>query len=99
MKRTLFSSLGAALALLLAGATQPATTSIAKAGADLTAQRNDTTSRTPQAPVQPAKPGIQLAVRTRGPALDSTAALPRHYHDVPRARRVKYGKSRWVVLS
>jgi hypothetical protein len=96
MKRSFLGSLAAA-ALMLASAAQPSATATAKASADVRAQRTDTTSRAPQAPEQPATAAAKQMRFNAQPLL--AMGGPGHYSDVARPRRVKYGKSRWIVLS
>jgi hypothetical protein len=94
MKRLL---LFAAAALGLASAT--ATTNVSAPGTELTAQSADST-------------GIQVQKQDGPPAVTKASARtvdvkvePRHLLEAPRyiprygSRRVKYGKSRWIVLS
>ncbi|MDF7810521.1 hypothetical protein [Hymenobacter sp. YC55] len=94
MKRVILSTLAAA-GLLIAGASanQPQA-STAAVDAKQTAQPTDTTSKIPAKGVgQVAKQDLQI----RKTAFTPFAPV-RHYAK-PSPRRVKYGKSRWILMS
>ena len=94
MKRVILSTLAAA-GLLIAGASsnQPQASSAA-VDSKQTAQPTDTTSRTPAKGIgQVAKQDVQIRKTSFTPF-----APVRHYTQ-PGPRRVKYGKSRWILMS
>ncbi|HEX8330129.1 MAG TPA: hypothetical protein VF629_21515 [Hymenobacter sp.] len=96
MKKTLYSILGMASALLLAGgATQSAATT-APVSSEQTAQSADSTSRTPK---QDSPQATSRNSQARAQVNAMSFGGGRHFSDSARPRRVKYGKSRWIVLA
>lgn len=94
-----FSTLGAAVALLLACSAGTTTAPTATAARTVqVAQDGGSSQQAPTSDSTLATTQQSLAVRTRKmPAL--SMGVPSYFIQKQGTRRVKYGKSRWIVLS